>query len=138
MNKKLEVIDGKQTNWCGLWWNPDTNSFKSSAFSLSELRKFKGAVRLIVRKNKFFNNGENNRPNYNFVIRDAAADAPIILEIEDIEEQENSPYCEDGVYYDEKGNRLYTYSEVQTAINGAVEDGRNGYGRGDVIVSDYV
>ena len=54
MSKKLEVIDGKATNWGGLWWQPDSMYFTSQTISLSELRKFKGCVRLVVKKNKFY------------------------------------------------------------------------------------
>lgn len=118
---KLEVFDGKQTNWCGLWWNRDTNSFKSQAINLSELRKFKGKVRLIVRKNKYFNNGENNRPNYNFVLRDADSDTEVELKVEDIDDMK-APYCKDGLYYDGDGNRLYTRDEARAIINGTFRD----------------
>ena len=134
---KLEVIDGKATNWGGLWWQPESNYFTSQTISLAQLRKFKGNVRLVVRKNKFFNNGENGRPNYVFLFRDAKSENPFMLEVGDDPDKKPS-HDEYGCYYDEDGNRLYTHAEVQTAINGAVEDGRNGYGPGDVIVSDYL
>ena len=71
---KLETIDGKATNWCGLWWHPEYNGFSSAPLNLAQLKKFKGTVRLYVRKNKFFNNGENGRPNYTFCLKDANAD----------------------------------------------------------------
>lgn len=78
---KLEVIDGKATNWAGLWWQAESNYFASQAISLTQLRKFKGNVRLIVRKNKFFNNGENGRPNYVFLLKDAKGERPFALEV---------------------------------------------------------
>ena len=135
---KLEVIDGKQTNWGGLWWHPENQHFSSQAISLAELRKFKGNVRLYVKKNKFFKGGENGRPNYVFILRDAKSDNPFELSVEDVVDENNAPYVENGTYYTETGERLYTYDEVRTVMNGAVEDGRNGYGYGDVLVSDYV
>lgn len=81
--KKLEVIDGKTSNWQGLWWHPEYNGFSSAVIDLSQLRKFKGKVRLYIRKNKFYKGGENGRPNYNFCIKDADSDIFKILEIED-------------------------------------------------------
>jgi len=83
---KLEVIDGKQTNWAGLWWHPEYAGFSSDALSLSELRKFKGNVRLYMRKNRFYNNGENGRPNYKFCLKDANSKTFYPLEVEADEE----------------------------------------------------
>ncbi len=119
---KLEVIDGKQTNWCGLWWDHSTNSFRSGALNLSELRKFKGKVKLVIRKNKFYNNSENNRPNYNFILRDAKSEKDSVLTVEDIDDYVKAPYCENGQYFGEDGNRLYTVDEVRKIINGTFDD----------------
>ena len=83
---KLEVITGKQTEWGGLWWHPENNSFSSAAISLKQLRQFKGNVRLVLKKNHFFNGGVNNRPNYVFQLRDAASINAHELDVEDIEE----------------------------------------------------
>ncbi len=80
---KLVTIDGKTTNWEGLWWHPEYNGFSSAVISLSEIRKFKGNIRLYIRKNKYFNNGENGRPNYCFCIKDANSPVFHILEIEE-------------------------------------------------------
>ena len=80
---KLEPIDGKQTIWDGLWWHPEYNGFSSRVISLADLKKFKGAVRLYVRKNRFYNNGENGRPNYLFCLKDANADVFRTLEVEE-------------------------------------------------------
>lgn len=92
---KLEVIDGKATNWGGLWWQPDSLYFTSQTISLSELRKFKGCVRLVVKKNKFYNNGENGRPNYVFLFRDAKSENPFTLEVTD--ETVDEVECEDSL-----------------------------------------
>ena len=135
---KMEVIDGKQTTWGGLWWHPESMCFTSQVIGLSELRKFKGHVRVIVKKNRFYNNGENNKPNYVFLLRDAKSDDPMKLEIEDMDLKKNPYIDEDGVYRTEDGERLYTEEDVQRAINRAVEDGHCGYYSDDVIVSDYL
>lgn len=120
----MEVFDKKTTEWIGLWYHPETHSYTSAAFNLAALKKFKGTVRLFVRKNKFYNNGENGRPNYQFCIRDAKADTEIALEVEDIEEEETE--------------RLYTEEEVRACIRGACLDGQSGYYPGDLLISDYV
>ena len=148
----LQVIDGKMTNWCGLWFHNDTNAFSSSVIDLADLRKFKGKVRLYVRKNKFFNKGENNRPNYNFCLRDANSDVftelkvtlddyknvdgfeandllNVLLEDKDIDEIIE-------IIRDIKGERLYTGYEVEAVMHGVTRDVERGYT--DNLISDYV
>ena len=139
--KRLERFDNKQTKWEGLWWNPSTNYFSSAAINLKQLREFKGTVRMYVRKNAYFNNGENGRPNYVFSFRDANALNEIILDVEDIvgECENNEPYCEDGIYYDEDGNRLYTKEDARAIINGVVSDVEYGFHDPyDLLPEDYV
>ena len=89
---KLEPFERKQTKWEGLWWHPETNSFSSGTISLSDLKKFKGKVRIQIRKNKFFNGGENRRPNYLFTIRDSDSEAFKNLEVIHDEEDEHSTW----------------------------------------------
>ena len=131
--KCLESFANKQTKWEGLWWNPSTNYFSSAKINLKQLRDFKGTVRMYVRKNLYYNGGENGRPNYVFSFRDADAMNELELRVEDMD---GFPTKSNGYYYDENGSRLYTHNEVQTAINGAVADAQCGYT--DVIVEDYV
>ena len=126
---KLVTIDGKATNWCGLWWHPEYNGFSSEAINLSELKKFKGHVRLYVRKNKFYNNGQNNRPNYNFCLKDASSNNPKELTINDIEEDEDDI---------EEKERLYTREEVEKVMREACIDGQNGYDPYDLLIEDYI
>ena len=130
---KLAPIDGKQTTWQGLWWHPEYNGFSSSVLSLADIRKFKGHVRLYVRKNKFFEGGKNGRPNYNFCLKDANSDIFQNWEIEDdIEDDDDTPR-------DEDGERLYTEDEVRTIINGVFRDFQYGYTDPyDLLPSDYV
>lgn len=77
----LEPFDQKRTKWSGLWYHSDTHSFSSPTFSLAELRKFKGRVRLIVRKNRFYNDGENGRPNYVFIFADSKNEKYFDMEV---------------------------------------------------------
>jgi len=97
---KLEPIEGKQTAWCGLWWHPEYNGFSSEVLSLADLRKFKGKVRLYVRKNRMYEGGKNGRPNYCFTLRDANAEVFNALEVEDYEDK-----------------KLFSRKELQDLIN---------------------
>ena len=119
----METFDRKQTKWEGLWYQKNGQYFQSVEIDLSELKKFKGAVRLFVKKNKFYNNGENGRPNYVFCIRDAKSDYVKEFEVEDIEDDTE---------------RLYTAEEVRRCIHGACEDGRHGYDPYDLLIEDYI
>lgn len=127
---KLEPIDGKQTKWAGLWWHPEYNGYSSTVLSLADIRKFKGNVRLYVRKNKFYNGGENGRPNYCFTLKDANAEVFNLLEVDEDEEQD------DDVYRDKDGNRLYTEDEVWQVIHGMERE--YGLSYGNNLISDYV
>lgn len=81
----METFEGKQTNWEGLWWHPEYNGYSSAALNLDALKGFDGTVRLYVRKNKFYNCGENGRPNYNFCIKAANSDTFTDVTVEDDE-----------------------------------------------------
>lgn len=117
----LKVIDGKQTEMGGLWWHPKQATFTSQTINLSQLREFKGNVRLIVKKNAFFKQG-TDRPNYVFWLRDAKEDEALELSVEDVEEDD----------------RKYTYDDLVACIRGACEDGRRGYDAYDLLPSDYI
>lgn len=137
---KLTPIDGKSTSWEGLWWHPENCAFSSAAIDLSDLRKFKGKVRLYVKKNKFYNRGENGRPNYIFCLRDARSDTFSAMVVREGEDggRPAAHIDDDGHWHTDDGERLYTRSEVQHAVNCAAEDGAGGYGWGENLVSDYL
>ena len=124
MAPKLETFDKKKTKWEGLWWHPECGAFYSKAFNLSSIKAFKGQVRLYVKKNRFFNNGENGRPNYLFSFQDAKGETVAEFEVEDIEEKEEE--------------RKYTYDEVQYVINQVACDVGGDGMYGEYLVSDYL
>jgi hypothetical protein len=68
----MNSFDQKRTNWEGLWYDNLSHSYKSSAINLSKLKEFKGTVRIIARKNKYYEEGAN-KPNMVFMIADAEA-----------------------------------------------------------------
>lgn len=135
---KLEPIEGHYTKWMGLWWNPNTNHFASSAINLSDLRKFKGKVRIIVRKNKFYNGGENNRPNYCFSIRDANAESDAAFEVKEIEEKNRYDFTDTELEEICEKYSLYTREQVERVKHGACRDGQSGYSGGDLLIEDYI
>ena len=118
---KMEPIDGKQTSWAGLWWHPEYNGFSSACISLTDLRKFKGKVRLYMRKNKFYNGGENGRPNYHFCLKDAESEIFNVLQVEDEEPQ----YV------------LFNYDEIQSIINRVACHVGGDSEYGEHLVEDY-
>lgn len=69
----LDMFDSKKTNWEGLWYQPDMHIYTSRCFTLADLRKFKGNIKILVRKNKFFEK-DSRRPNYQFCICDSRAE----------------------------------------------------------------
>lgn len=79
----LKTFENKQTSWEGLWYHPENTGFSSAVLNLSKLKEFKGPVRIYVRKNKYYNHGENGRPNYLFCIKDAKGDTFTDIGIED-------------------------------------------------------
>ena len=85
---KLEPFDGKRTKWNGLWYHKHNYCFSSESFDLADIKKFKGRVRIIVRKNRFFENGKNGRPNYVFMIVDSTNEKYIDLEVVDDDTEE--------------------------------------------------
>jgi len=139
---KLEVIEGKQTSWEGLWWHPEYQGFSSGVISLAQLRKFKGNVRLYMRKNKYYENGKNNRPNYTWCLKDANSATFKELEVED--DVDARLYTEDELQtaiaeaVEKATNDLYTRDQLEAVMEGARADGARGYGYGDVLIEDYI
>lgn len=117
----METFDRKQTSWEGLWWHPELQCFTSASISLAKLKKFKGAVRITVKKNRWFSGGLNGRPNYVFCIRDSKAESEKEIEIEESEPKVS-----------------FTYDELQELINRVAEDIGGSAAYGNYLVSDYI
>lgn len=117
----METFDRKQTSLEGLWWHPELQCFTSASISLAKLKKFKGAVRITVKKNRWFSCGLNGRPNYVFCIRDSKAESEKEIEIEESEPKVS-----------------FTYDELQELINRVAEDIGGSAAYGNYLVSDYI
>lgn len=92
----LNPIDGQRTDWQGLWYHPENGCFTSCTFSLADLRKFKGRVKIIVKKNKYYNKGMNGRPNYVFMICDSQNKKYLPLTLIEEEDEDNDGDSEIG------------------------------------------
>ena len=123
----LEVFDQKRTKWEGLWYHNDTHYYSSAAINLSQLKKFKGTVRIFARKNRWYNDGENGRPNMVFTICDSDAENPREIEVEGISRKSRS---------DTRG-KLFTYDEIKRLVEEAAYSGAEN-GDGWVDISDFI
>ncbi len=132
----LKKFEGLQTEWGGLWYDKITHSYKSTGINFSLLRQFKGTVRLIVRRNTFYNKG-SSRPNFVFTLRDSQLQDSIELKAE---EPKKRPYYDyaSGWYFDEDGNRLYTEKEVVSRLESLKDDIIYGESPDDCLVRYYL
>lgn len=104
-----EPFDKMQTDSLGLWWNEDYHSWTSPALNLAKLREFKGNVRIIVKRNRFYKKG-SGRPYFTVRIVSSKAETgkdPGCMSV-----------CDDCEYY---GNH-YSASDVYSAAE-MVSDG---------------
>ena len=121
-----------KTKWEGLWYNGH-GVYSGKTIKKSDIPTY---ARLIIRHNKYWNE-ENNHPRFVYCFASGDEFKVLTLESEDyhniIDELENK--IKD---LEEQIDKMYTYDQVQYAINCAAEDGARGYGWGDNIVTDYL
>ena len=132
----LEVFDNKRTDWLGLWYHKESLSYSSQAINLSALRKFKGNIRLYVKKNKYYEK-DSGRPNYVFIIADANGERftePSVVDDDYgywVNGSENNGLLADGVDLDDE------YVSLEDAVKiaqGLVDDCVFGYSQDDLCV----
>lgn len=68
--QKKEPFTDHRSQRFGLWWHPEIMCYTSSGIDISELRQFKGRVRIIAQKNRAKTKGDN-RPSLVFRIYSA-------------------------------------------------------------------
>lgn len=137
--RKLEVFNQKKTSPIGLWWHPEHLCFSSPVISLSKLKEFKGNVRILVRKNRFYQAGMR-RPNYLLSIADSKMVPGENLEVETIEDN--------GTVYLRKDDALsiarqalrdleygYSYDDLSSEMDG--EMSRISLTKAEVIDDEY-
>lgn len=78
---KLETFDRKTSAWQGMWKN-GKGYYASARLNLSDLRKYKGAIRIQMYDNKYYV-PKGNKPKFCFRITDANEVDARTLEIEE-------------------------------------------------------
>lgn len=121
---KLETFDKKTTSHIGLWWDHQRNNFKSQVINLAALKAFKGTVRIVMIKNKFFEKG-SNKPNYIAYITDSESAKPSYLDVVDYDTDDGEEVA------------VWTRDQVRSIINGAVSDARAGFDAYDILPEDF-
>lgn len=112
-------FDGRQTDSMGMWWNEDWHAWQTSAFRISDRQGFKGSVRILVRRNRFYKK-DTNRPYFTVQI--------VSSRCESDKDLGSMSMCEDCEYY----GKSYTGSEVYDACSMVA----NGYSLDD-IAAEY-
>lgn len=124
---KLESFKSKDkttTAWEGLWWHPENGCFSSKTFDLTGLKQLKGSLKIFIKKNKYYNNGKNGRPNYLFSITASNSG-----EISDTRAEES---CLNAT------ERMFTYDEVQEIVDRIVHDIGRGELDGKYQIDDFI
>lgn len=118
----MKPFDKKTTGSIGLWWDPNSQYFTSGSINLSVLKEFKGNVKIIVKKNRYYSK-ESNRPNRLAFIVGCKSDKAKLVTVEDIES---------------KDIPVYTEAQVRRIIDGAFEDFKYGISDPwDVLPEDF-
>lgn len=118
----MKPFDKKTTGSIGLWWDPNSQYFTSGSIDLSVLKAFKGNVKIIVKKNRYYSK-ESNRPNRLAFIVDCKSDKAKLVTVEDIGSKDIPVYTED---------------QVRRIIDGAFEDFKYGISDPlDVLPEDF-
>lgn len=114
-----------KSKWQGLW-NNRQGVYSGKLIAKKDIPTGKGEkVRLIVRHNKYYEK-DSNRPRFVYCFADSEAHEDFCEPVE-WEEYHSRPYKDDdGCYYDEEGNRLYTREDARAIINGTVADVKYG------------
>ena len=116
------------TKWLGLWEQEAKGLYAGQTVKKADIPNH---TRILLKNNKYYKKG-TKRPKFVYCFADSEGYEEMCAPL-DVDER---PYKEDGVYYTENGEQLYTYDEVQYAINRATDDARDGYT--DNLVSDYL
>ncbi len=120
------------TKWQGLWAQERQGFYAGQVIKKGDIPKY---TRIILRYNKFYEKG-GNKPRFVYCFADSEGyeDKCVPLELD-----EGRPYKEDGVYYTEDGERLYTHDDARAIINGTVSDVEYGiHDPYDILPEDFV
>ena len=131
--KKCQNFDKKTTSSIGVWYDKVAHNFKSAVIDLSALKDFKGTVRVVLIKNKFYEK-DSNKPNYVMYITDSKSSNPRVIEILDYDvDNIDSVDLDD----DDDEIEVYTREQVRKIINGTASDIRYGLDEYDILPEDF-
>ena len=124
------------TKWEGLWLQ-EGSSYSGYPIKKSEIPKY---TRLIVRHNKYWKkDNEPPTPRYVYCFADADGYEAYCRPLITNEGRACTVYVNDGGWYKENGERLYTEEEVRKIINGTVDDVKYGISDPyDILPEDFV
>lgn len=126
------------TKWMGLWAQERPALYAGRVIKKEDIPKY---TRIVLRYNKYYEKG-SNRPRFVYCFADSEGYAdkcfPIEYEEESEESNESAYMADDGNYYTQNGERLYTESEVEDAINRCASYVGGDGEYGNHLVSDYI
>lgn len=123
------------TKWMGLWSQERRGVYAGQVIKKGDIPKY---TRIILRYNKFYEK-DSNRPRFVYCFADSEGFENNCVQIEPYKLDDARPYKEDGTYYTESGDRLYTYADARAIINGTVADVEYGITDPyDILPEDFV
>lgn len=123
----------ERTEWEGLWCQK-TGIYAGKTIKKADIPAYS---RLIIKVNRYYKK-DTNRPKFVFCFANADAEHAITMTKTTETLQTEKELRERIAELEEQIESMYTYDQVQYAINKAAEDGARGYGWGDNLVSDYL
>lgn len=120
------------TKWMGLWKQERQGFYAGQVIKKGEIPKY---TRIVLRYNKFYDK-DSNRPKFVYCFADSEGYESKCVPIE---LEEKSYKDDDGTYYTETGERLYTREDARAIINGTVRDVEYGiHDPYDILPEDFV
>ena len=120
------------TKWEGLWAQEMQAFYAGKVIKKADIPKY---TRIVLRYNKYYEKG-STKPRFVYCFADSEGYESKCVPVEMAEQQ---PYKEDGIYYTEDGERLFTRDEARAIINGTVSDVEYGiHDPYDILPEDFV
>lgn len=120
------------TKWEGLWAQGRQAFYAGKVIKKADIPKY---TRIVLRYNKYYEKG-STKPRFVYCFADSEGYESKCVPVEMAERQ---PYKEDGIYYTEDGERLFTRDEARAIINGTVSDVEYGiHDPYDILPEDFV
>lgn len=120
------------TKWQGLWAQERQGFYAGQVIKKTDIPAY---TRIVMRYNKYYEK-DSNRPRFVYCFADSEGYENKCIQIE---QEADKPYKEDGIYYTEDGERLYTREDARAIINGTMRDAEYGISDPyDILPEDFV